>query len=159
VGLVGLYARQAEKAGVFGLVAFLVVFLGTALVYPIIWMETFVFPLIAQGAPQALDHPAQYPSYSALLAVEIIGALLLLVGWLLFGVGSLRARILPRWAAMLVLAGAAVTLVLGFVGPSVPFGNNNTLACLGLAWMGYAVWSRQRAAQEAIPEAVAPPSG
>ncbi len=151
VGLVGLYARQAEKAGTLGLIAFLVTFSGTALVYAWIWMETFVFPLLAQAAPRALDHPEQYSS-PALLVSALLGPLLLLVGWLLFGLASLRAGVLPRWAAVLVMVGAAVTLVLGLVGVGVPFGNNNTLACLGLAWMGYAVWSLKGA----TPESIAP---
>jgi DNA-binding NarL/FixJ family response regulator len=65
-------------------------------------METFVWPVLAQAAPRLLDHPEQ-DSYQALLAPENIGLLLFLVGWLLFGVASLRARVLPRWAAALVL--------------------------------------------------------
>jgi hypothetical protein len=149
VGLIGLYARQAEKAGLLGLLAFLLTFLSTGLVYGWIWMEAFVWPVLAQAAPRLLDHPEQY-SATPLLVLAILGPLLLLVGWLLFGVVSLRAGVLPRWAAVLVLVGAAVTLVLSFVGTGVPFGNNNTLACLGFAWMGYAVWSRKQTTTESL---------
>ncbi len=150
-GLVGLYVHQAEKAGTFGLIAFLMTFIGIAMGYAWIWMETFVWPLLAQAAPRLLDHPDQY-SATPLLVWGLLTPLMWYGGWLLFGVASLRARVLPRWAAVLVMVGAVLQFVLGegLVGVNVPFGG--TLAALGFAWMGYAVWSRKRV----TPESLAP---
>ena len=146
VGLVGLYARQAEKAGILGLIAFLLTFLSIAPRYAWEWIETFVFPMIAQAAPRLLDHPEPVPAANVFGAVDFSSVLLLLVGVLLFGVASLRARVLPRWAALLVLVGAVLDLVMTFVGVDFPFAA--AVAGPGLAWMGYAVWSHKQATVE-----------
>ncbi len=152
VGLVGLYARQAEKVGILGLIAFLMAFTGSALGYAWSWMETFVWPVVAHAAPRLLDHPepVSYQALQALNASDTIGFLLAIVGVVLFAVASLRARVLPRWAAVLVIVGAVWGFVLGsgFVGVEVPFGL--TLVGLGLAWMGYAVWSHKTVTRESI---------
>jgi hypothetical protein len=50
-GLIGIYGRQSRAAGTFGLWAFVVVFLGTALVVGNTWAEVFVWPTLAQVAP------------------------------------------------------------------------------------------------------------
>jgi hypothetical protein len=144
VGLVGLYARQAEKAGILGLVAFLLTFLCIAPRFAWYWIETFVFPILAQAAPRLLDNPEPVPpALNVFGAVDQISVLLLLVGVLLFGVASLRARVLPRWAALLVLVGAVLDLVMTFAGVDFPFGA--AVAGPGLAWMGYAVWAHKEA--------------
>lgn len=151
LGLVGLYARQAEKAGILGLLAFLMTFIALVPRYAWQWMETFIWPIFAHAAPRLLDHPEQYlATYSAsatpLSVSDMISLILLFAGVLLFGVASLRARVLPRWAAVLVLVGAALDLGLGFV---VEFPFTGAIAGPGLAWMGYAVWSHKQVAAEA----------
>lgn len=149
VGLVGLYARQAEKAGILGLIAFLLTFLCIVPRFAWYWIETFVFPILAQAAPRLLDNPEPVPpALTVFGAVDQISVLLLLVGLLLFGVASLRARVLPRWAAVLVLVGAAVDLVMTVVGVDFPFGA--AVAGPGLAWMGYAVWAHKRTTSESL---------
>ena len=155
LGLVGLYARQAERAGILGLIAFLLTFLGIAPRFGWEWIETLVFPTLAQAAPRLLDQPV--PTANVLGIVEVSTVLLLLVGVLLFGVASLRAGVLPRWAAVLVILGAVVDLISIFVGVDFPF----TAAVAGpaLAWMGYTVWSRPAAVTDAIaPMAAGEPS-
>ena len=51
LGLVGLYARQSETAGLLGLVGFVVAFAGTVLVSGFVWVDTFVAPELATSAP------------------------------------------------------------------------------------------------------------
>jgi hypothetical protein len=149
VGLVGLYARQAEKAGILGLVAFLLTFLCIAPRFAWYWIETLVFPILAQAAPRLLDNPEPVPpALNVFGTVDQISVLLLLVGVLLFGVASLRARVLPRWAAVLVLVGAAVDLLMTVLGVDFPFGA--AVASPGLAWMGYAVWAHKRTTSESL---------
>ena len=65
------------------------------------------------------------------------------LGGLLFGIATLRAGILPRWAGGL-LAIAAVSVLAAALLPhpldrilAVPMG-------LALAWLGYALWSEGR---------------
>lgn len=132
LGLVGLYAYQAETAGTLGLVAFLVAFIGTALFFGFIWADTFVVPPLAQAAPEFLDADS-----SGVLAVGIILTFVLFaLGWLLFGLASLLARVLPRWAAVLLMIGVVLSYVLGVL--ALPF--SEVVFGAALAWMGYAVW-------------------
>src|SRR5215211_3820852 len=49
-GLIGIYGSQSRAAGTFGLWAFVVVFLGTALSVGNTWEEVFVWPTFAQVA-------------------------------------------------------------------------------------------------------------
>ena len=51
LGLVGLYARQSEAAGLLGLVGFVVAFAGTVLVSGFVWADTFLAPELATSAP------------------------------------------------------------------------------------------------------------
>lgn len=132
LGLVGLYARQAEQAGTLGLIAFLAAFIGTALFFGFEWASTFVVPALAETAPDFLDAE---PS-GVLAAGFILTFVLFALGWLLFGLASLRARVLPRGSAVLLMIGAVLFLLAGFFLElfGVVFG-------VALAWMGYALWS------------------
>jgi hypothetical protein len=149
VGLVGLYARQAEKAGILGLIAFLLTFLCIAPRFAWNWIEAFIWPILAQAAPRLLDHPELAPpALNVFGTVDFSSVLLLSVGVLLFGIASLRARVLPRWAAVLVIVGAVLDLVSIFVGVDFPFAA--AVSGPGLAWMGYAVWSHKQTTSESI---------
>src|SRR5215211_7408782 len=54
-GLIGIYGPQSRAAGAFGLWTFVVVFLGTALAVGNVWAEVFVYPTLAQVAPDMLS--------------------------------------------------------------------------------------------------------
>jgi DNA-binding CsgD family transcriptional regulator len=88
--LIGIYARQAERVGVLGLIAFLLTFFGWALYSAWTWSETFIYPVFAHVAPQFMDHPDQ-KLLMTLNASQTTHWLLLGAGLTLFGVGSLRA--------------------------------------------------------------------
>ncbi len=102
LGLIGAHARQVEKAGVLGVVGFIIVFVcSAALVGPILVIEGIVVPGLAQSAiaEAALD-PAG-PMFSGLLLPLFMGTIYAFgIGALLFGIATLRAGVLPRWAAV-----------------------------------------------------------
>ena len=65
-----------------------------------------------------------------------------MLGGLLFGIATIRAGILPRWAAGLLAVGAA-----GPRGDAAPDQHKRLAAVpvgLALAWLGYALWSERR---------------
>jgi hypothetical protein len=133
LGLVGLYARQAEQAGALGLVAFLAAFIGTVMVFGLQWSAAFIGPWLAEVAPELLDREPG----GLLAAGFMLSFVLLALGWLLFGLASLRARVLPGGAAVVLMVGAVllfVFLMLDVPGSTVVFG-------AALVWMGYALWS------------------
>jgi hypothetical protein len=147
LGLPGLYTRQAHKAGVIGLVGFILFFLsalllgiGTSTLY------IFIFPWLTQNAPKLADGP------SALNFFFPLAGLLNLIGALLFGVATIRAGILSRAATILLLVAA----VLGFAANFVPLPSissiTTALTFIALAWFGYTLISKQRVeAQVASP--------
>jgi hypothetical protein len=125
LGLVGLYARQSEAAGLLGLLGFVVAFAGTVLVAGFAWTATFVAPALATSAPQFLN-AGPPPGRS-------LSMLIFAIGWLLFGVASLLARIYPPRAAILLIVGTVLLAPLAFF--VVPLGGlvfNAAVAWLGL---------------------------
>lgn len=127
-GLVGIHARQAEATGVFGLVGFVAAFLGMALSVSVFWSEAFLAPILAQEAPAVLDaglvlgerHIANVVSYA-------LGS----VGWLLFGLATLRAGVFPRPAAVLLVLGTLVSFA------QVPA--SEAVIAVAVAWLGAAL--------------------
>jgi hypothetical protein len=129
VALVGLYARQSGAAGLLSTVGFVVALIGTALVMGRFWDSIFVEPVLAQAAPALID--AGPP-----LLVTLGGWLstgLFVVGWLLFGIATLRARVYPRIAVVLVLVGTVLT--------AIPLPLTTVVFGAGVAWMGLALFA------------------
>src|ERR671917_267031 len=110
-GLIGIYGRQSRAAGTFGLWAFGVVFLGTALTVGNVWAEVFVWPTLAQVAPNAMTGPitevSPYLSTGLTLSFPLFG-----IGLILFGAATFLAGVYPRWIAVLLIIGIPVTMFL-----------------------------------------------
>jgi hypothetical protein len=71
------------------------------------YANTFVTPLVAQGAPEFLDDPL-----SGMMQVWLPFSFgFLAFSWLLLAVCTLRARIYPRGASWFLLVGAVLALV------------------------------------------------
>jgi len=132
MGLVGLYARQSDAAGSLGLIAFLVAFLGTALVTGFLWAILFIAPSLAIVAPGFLNEGPPPGFFSTFITFA--------VGWLLFGVATLRARVYPRAPAITLIVGAVLSL---FPLPLV-----DIVLAAAVAWMGYVLFMERGAAVE-----------
>src|SRR5918994_6272906 len=109
--LIGIYERQSRSAGTFGLWAFAVVFLGTALTVGNAWAEVFVWPTLAEVAPNAMSGPitevSPYLSTGLGLSFPLFG-----IGLILFGAATFLAGVYPRWIAVLLIIGIPVTMFL-----------------------------------------------
>jgi hypothetical protein len=109
--LIGIYGPQSRAAGTFGLWAFVAVFLGTALTVGNVWAEVFVYPTLAQVAPNVwsggIMEVSSYMSAGLTLSFPLFG-----IGLILFGVATFRAGVYPRWAAVLLIIGIPVTMFL-----------------------------------------------
>jgi hypothetical protein len=130
LGLVGLYVRQSEAAGILGLVAFLVAFFGTALALGATWAELFVAPSLAVEAPRVLDAE---PTGMLALGFTLTFFVFLPLGWLLFGVASYRARIYPRVATILLMVGAVIA--------ALPIPLTEIVLYVGVAWLGFTLFT------------------
>jgi hypothetical protein len=110
-GLIGIYERQSRTAGTFGLWAFVVAFLGTALTVGNVWAEVFVWPTLTQVAPNTISGSIMdAPSY--LVAGLNVSFPLFGLGLILFGMATFRARVYPRWTSVLLIISIPVTMFL-----------------------------------------------
>lgn len=141
LGLPGLYLRQATRAGRLGFAGFVLLCLGLLLGgvgFAIV--QITIYPYLAQSAPKLLPSGGTGPDAGFLL--WILGPVLLLgIGNILLGIGTLRAHVFPRWAGItLIVAGV---LFLPSVLP-IPFIDlaSNVLFFVALTWCGYALVSQ-----------------
>lgn len=133
LGLVGLYTSQVKTLGVLGLVGFLIAFIGTRFVMNPSFVNPIVKPFLSPLGEAS----------GALWGQLGVVVLCFVVGWVLFGIATLRAGIYPRAAASLLIAGTLI-LVLPLPLSSVVF-------AAALAWMGYFLF--RKSSQEAVRSA------
>jgi len=129
-----LYAAQAERSGVLGLVGFILIILGATLI-PI-----FQFAVLARVAE--VDPDRKVVQFFNATPLGLIGPIGFVLGLIAFGIATFRTRVFPRWAGLLLSVGAVLGLVGGESGIMAIIGVVGVLAIsLGLAWMGWALWS------------------
>ena len=109
--LIGIYGRQSRAAGTFGLWAFVVAIFGTAFAAGNTWAEVFVWPTLAQVAPNIMSGQATEAPVYLLMGMNL-SQMLLGLGIILFGVATFMARVYPRWAAVLLIVSIPVTIFL-----------------------------------------------
>jgi hypothetical protein len=157
-GLMGLYARQADRAGVLGLIGFAATLFAAAYHFYLLLYEAYATPLLAHNeATRSLieDGPLAHGAG----ALGPLGFLSILA-FPLFGIATVRAGVLPRLAGWLQIASVPVLLLTAiFVSPDAPnpFPGVSAisfmyyLAFLGYAWGGYALWTgKERARRSAV---------
>jgi hypothetical protein len=110
-GLIGIYGRQSRALGTFGLWAFMVAFLGTALTVGNVWAEVFVWPTLTEVAPNTLSGTitgaSPYLVAGLNLSFPLFG-----IGLILFGAATFWAGVYPRWASALLVVSIPVTIFL-----------------------------------------------
>ena len=144
VGITGMYLRQVTRAGVLGLIGYLV--LATEVV------GLVVIPAIAATSPGyvtdvlAVAVPGGHASGELGLMVLLtqLAGIGYLAGGLLFGIALFRARVLARWAAALLAAGAVATLAIPLL-PQVNFRLFALPTGVALVGLGYSLWRDQHA--------------
>ena len=92
------------------------------------WYEGFAVPWIAEVAPDTLN----YAKPSGILPVGAVASVLLFAGgWVLVGIASIQARLVPLGISLAIVLGGLV----GVLVLMPPFG-----APLGLALTALGVW-------------------
>jgi len=147
LGLPGIVARQATCAGWLGYVGFLLTFLGWFLFTGFYVVDDLILsPWLDALAPHVY---AQWFSDPAVGVAVHVGNLLVGAGTALLGMATIRARVFSRWPGVL-LSAAAIAAFGSFV-----YGNLTSaaegLVALGLAWMGYELWTAYGEA-DAVPQ-------
>jgi hypothetical protein len=127
IALCAAYDRQARAAGMFGLIAFGAAMVGTVTLGADMWFEGFAAPWLAEVEPEVLTAEKTAIWSAGFLSSFVLFA----VGWVLFGLASLSARVYPRPVGYAIVAGGLI----GFKAAAPPYG-----AFLGLALLGLGIW-------------------
>jgi hypothetical protein len=143
LGLPGVYASHARRFGRIGLAGFLLLFFGTVF-FAVSGDYGFNAPVLARLAPPMLDAINAYPPVAVMDGLFV---LCLLVGFILFGIAVRRSPDLSPWSGFLIAAGWPLFMLGGALSQAVlePLWSlailGTILMGLGLAWVGYALWS------------------
>jgi hypothetical protein len=105
LGMVGLFIRQAPKQSWFGVFAFVLAFLGTAVIMAHEWAQVFFIHHIAKTVPTALDAMEDVAGPNLFDAESIIVVISFSLGWILWCISMLLARVFSWLGPTLVLAG------------------------------------------------------
>jgi hypothetical protein len=128
LALLAAYARQAHRAGNLGVIAVGVALVGTMSIAGDAWYEAFAAPWIADTGPELF-----IKGFSGMLPIGAgISFVLFALGWVLFGLASLRARIFPVAISIAVVVGGLA----GFQALATP--PLGAILGLAIAWLG--VW-------------------
>ena len=155
-GLTGIYARQIEKSGWLGLVGYILMSLWLVNLSHFTFIEVFVLPPLVTQAPTVVESVLGIFTKSAgeihlgalSTLYDLNGFIGFMIGGVLLGVATFRARILPRWAGALLAIGALL-VPFAAVLPSVHEAKVTIPGGIALVWLGYSLWAerRQRAAE------------
>jgi hypothetical protein len=150
-GLTGIYARQVEESGWPGLVGYILMSLWLVNLSHFTFIEVFVLPPLVTQAPTVVESflgiftkSAGEITFGALPTLyDLNGFIGYMIGGVLFGIATFRARILPRWAGVLLAIGALLVPFAAALPPvheakvTIPGG-------VALVWLGYSLWAERR---------------
>lgn len=163
LGLIGFYARQAERAGVLGLVGFAATVFAAAYHFYLLLYEAYATVSLA-GDPATRSLVGDGPLAHGAGALGPFGFASILA-FPLFGIATVRAGVLPRLAGWLQIVSVPVFALTIFVIPPdgldllpgvTPISLLYYLAFLGYAWGGYALWTGKERARESHARREAP---
>jgi hypothetical protein len=165
-GITGLYLRQLPRMRVLGTVGFVLFATGYLLMFSTVVMASVFLPALTHVAPQfvsdvvaANEGGAPVGDIGHLQTLFNVTGACYMLGGLVFGIALFRARVLARWAAVLLAVSTVGTAALAVLPESFnrPMAVPEGIAMIGL---GISLWRDQRktavapAAQAAAAEAV-----
>jgi hypothetical protein len=123
VGMVGFHVLQGRNYGRMGRAGF--------------WMTVVASLAVALGSASYLWWGRVFGASLLWLALPV-GPLVLLAGFVLYGVATLRAGVLPRWCGVVFIVALPIALASGIVMSLA-----SVFVVFGFAWLalGYALWS------------------
>lgn len=161
LGLTGFYVRQANRAGILGLIGFAATMFAAAYHSYLLLYEAYATPVLAHHeATQTLIGPGGPLAHGA-GALGLLGFSSILA-FPLLGVATVRAGVLPRWAGWLQIASVPVFVLsavawsllasseAALAGPVSPIAFLYYLAFMGYALGGYALWTGRERARKPV---------
>jgi hypothetical protein len=119
IALIAVHRRQARQSGAFGTFAFCAAVVGTMAMAGDMWFDGFAAPWLAEVTPQVFTtaRPTAILQLGATLSYGLMA-----LGWALFGLATLRARVFPTAAALGLIVGGLIAFQSGIPPYGVPLG-------------------------------------
>jgi hypothetical protein len=159
-GITGMYLRQVKQIGVLGLVGYLVFGAGYLLITSTALISGYVLPSLADTDPgyvndvlAAATNGTVQGDIGLLQAVIKVQGFAWLAGGLVFGIALFRARVLARWAAVLLAVGSVVTVLLA-VMPDAFYRFLAFPNAIAMVALGYSLWRSARTDTATLPTPV-----
>ena len=143
IALVALYDREARSAGAFGALAFGAAVVGTVFMTGDWWYEAFAVPRLAEVAPDTIENFVG----GRLIVGGVASFVLFGIGWIMYGVASMRARVIPRNISITILVGGFLS------GVPIGFAYISGGVVLGLAFVWLGLWMSRTATLDGVSEA------
>ena len=142
IALLALYDREARSARAFGALAFGAAVVGTMFMTGDWWYEAFAVPRLAEVEPDAIENFVG----GRLIIGGLTSFVLFGIGWVMYGVASIRARVIPRNISITILVG-------GFMcGVPIGFAYLGGGVVLGLAFVWLGVWMSRAATLDRVSD-------
>lgn len=167
IGITGMFLSQPKKAGVLGLVGYLILGAGFLIMFSVQVVGLVILPTLAQTAPgyvsdvlAATGGGTVVGDIGLMTTLARLGGLTYIAGGLLFGLALFRAGVLARWASATLAIATTITMAI----PFLPWINPRLFAVptgLALIGLGYSLWRQHgsRSAVEATNRAALDPAG
>jgi hypothetical protein len=149
-GITGMYLRQVKQIGLLGLVGYLIFCAGYLTISAVAFVSAYVLPAIAETNPgyvndvlAAATNGTAIGDIGLIQGAFYVSGITFLGGGLIFGIALFRARVLARWAAVLLAVASVFSVSLSVLPDAfyrflaVP----NSIAMIGL---GYSLWLTTR---------------
>lgn len=143
LGVTGAFVSQIGAIGPLGLAGYLVAVIGTAALLATLVWDTVLWPILARQDPSLLDFTGPIYSSKTFLPFFISAGVIYAIGYVLFGVATARAAVLPSAAGILIAIGAplfALGSMFGLRLQVYPRTAGVTLLSIGLIWLGLGMW-------------------
>jgi hypothetical protein len=156
-GITGMYLRQVKQSGVLGLLGYVVLSAGYLLILSTAFVPAYILPSLADTDPSYVnDVLVASTNGTAQGDIGLLGMVLrvqgiaYLAGGLIFGIALSRARVLARWAAVLLAVGGLVSAALA-VMPDAFYRFLAFPTGIALVALGYSLWRSARTDSAALP--------
>jgi len=163
-GITGMYLRQYRKAGLLGLVGYLVFAVGYLALFSVEVIGAAVLPNLIHSEPgfvndvvAAANGGTPNDDIGGLQTLLNIAGGGYILGGLLFGVALFRTRVLARWAAALLAVSTVATAALAVLPESF----NRPLAVpegIALIALGVSLWRNPRESHQTTPATSSAPA-
>jgi hypothetical protein len=150
IGVTGMYLRQVTRAGVLGLIGYLLLAFSFLALTCVEVMGLVALPVLAHSSPAYVNDVLAVAMQGTptgdvglFATLNTVAGLSLVAGGLAFGIALFRAHVMTRWPAALLAVGVAATLLIKVLPQvnerlfAVPIG-------VALVSLGVALWRSER---------------